>query len=539
MQDDETGTGSAGRDGRSAGGFGDSGEPQVVSGPGEPQGVSGPGEPQGVSGPGEPQGVSGPGEPQGVSGPGEPESVSGPGGTGGGGLAAPEGSSPGASPAQGDAGTSRRRRRGRIGVYAFVIIMASGLGAAATVGLNGGQAAPTTGVSSQQVPGPQNDAGSTGRGSLNKAWVAAKVEPGVVDIDAAIEYSGGASSEGTGMVISADGLVLTNNHVIDGSKSIRVTLTSYGKVYQATVLGYDSTHDVALLQLNGASRLKAVLIGNSAQVTLGTPVLALGNAEGQGGTPTIAEGIINNLDKTISPTDESTGTTETLHDMLQTNADIVSGDSGGPLANSAGQVIGMDTANASSSQGPSSVLGFAIPIDAALSVADQIAAGHTSATVQIGLPGFLGVLVPPGSSSSPQQQAQQQRKQIQHQQQGSEPGGVGGSPGGPGNGHGNGQAPQNTGCTDDDADTTVPSSVAPARSGALVDGVLCGTAASGAGLVSGDVITAVNGQAVTSPNALTAMMSASRPGSRVKLSWQTIGGQKKTTLVTLTAAPAR
>jgi hypothetical protein len=156
--------------------------------------------------------------------------------------------------------------------------------------------------------------------------------------------------------------------------------------------------------------------------------------------------------------------------------------------------------------------------------------------VQIGLPGFLGVLVPPGSSSSPQQQAQQQRKQIQQQQQGNGSGGVGGSPG---NGHGNGQAPQNTGCTDDDADTTVPSSVAPASSGALVDGVLCGTAASGAGLTSGDVITAVNGQAVTSPTALTAMMSASRPGSQVKLSWETIGGQKKTTLVTLTAAPAR
>ena len=421
-------------------------------------------------------------------------------------------------------------------MYALVVIMAAGLGAAATVGLNGGQAAPTTGVSSHQVPGPQNDAGSTRGGSLNKARVAAKVEPGVVDIDAAIEYSGGTSSEGTGIVISADGLILTNNHVIDGSKSIRVTLTSNGKVYQATVLGYDSTHDVALLQLNGASRLKAVLIGNSAQVTLGTPVLALGNAEGQGGIPAIAEGIVNSLDKTISPTDESTGTTETLHDMLQTNADIVSGDSGGPLANSAGQVIGMDTANASSSQGPSSVLGFAIPIDAALSVAHQIAAGQASATVQIGLPGFLGVLVPPGSNSSPQQQAQQQRKQIQQQQQSNGSGGVGGSPG---NGNGNGQAPQNTGCTDDDADTTVPSSVAPASSGALVDGVLCGTAASGAGLVSGDVITAVNGQAVTSPTALTAMMSASQPGSRVKLSWETIGGQKKTTLVTLTAAPAR
>ena len=176
MQDDETGTGSAGWDGRSAGGFGDSAEPQGVSGPGELRDVSGPGEPQGVSGPAEPRDDSGPAEPQ---------NDSGPGGAGGGGLTAPEGYSPGASPAQGNAGTSRRRRRGRIAVYALVVILAAGLGAAAAVGLNAGQAAPTTCVSSHQVPGPQNDAGSTTGGSLNKARVAAKVEPGVVDIDAA------------------------------------------------------------------------------------------------------------------------------------------------------------------------------------------------------------------------------------------------------------------------------------------------------------------------------------------------------------------
>ena len=314
------------------------------------------------------------------------------------------------------------------------------------------------------MPGPGNDVGTTGRGTLNKAHVAAKVEPGVVDIDAAIAYSGGTSSEGTGMVLSADGLVLTNNHVIDGARTINVTLATTGKVFHATVAGYDATHDVALLRLNGAAGLKVVRVGNSAQVTVGTPVLALGNAEGQGGTPALAEGIINSLNKTISPTDESTGTTETLHGMLQTNADIVSGDSGGPLANSAGQVIGMNTANASSSQGSSSVLGYAIPINTALAVARQIAAGQASATVQIGLPGFLGVLVPQSGSASPQQQAQQQRQQIQQQQQSA-------GPGGPPSSGSNGQPAQNTGCTNDDSDTAVPSHIAPASSGALVDGV--------------------------------------------------------------------
>jgi S1-C subfamily serine protease len=428
----------------------------------------------------------------------------------------------------------RRRRRGRrVAVYAIVAILAAGLGAAATVGLNGSQASPITGVSSHQVPGPQNDAGKSGGGSLNKSYVAARVEPGIVDIDAAIQYSGGTSSEGTGMVISADGLVLTNNHVINGAKTIRVTLVTTRRVFQATVVGYDATHDVALLKLDGAARLKAVAVGNSAQVTLGTPVLALGNAEGQGGLPALAVGIINSLGKTISPTDESTGTTETLHGMLQTNADIVSGDSGGPLANSAGQVIGMDTANASSSQGSSPVLGYAIPINTALSVAHQIAAGQASATVQIGLPGFLGVLVPQSNSASPAQQARQQRQQIQQQQQ---PG-----TGLPGNGNGNGssQPPQGTSCADNDADTSVPSPIAPAGSGALVDGVLCGTAAATLGLAGGDVITAVDGQAVTTPGSLTAMMSGFRPGTKVTLSWETVSGNHKRGTLTLGAAPAR
>ena len=437
-----------------------------------------------------------------------------------------------AGPGAGYAEPPRRRRRGRVAVYAGVAVLAASLGAAATVGLNSGNAAPSTGVSSHQVPGPGNDVGTTGRGTLNKAYVAAKAEPGVADIDAAIAYSGGTSSEGTGMVLSADGLVLTNNHVIDGARTINVTLPTTGKAFHATVVGYDATHDVALLRLTGAARLKVVQVGNSAQVTVGTPVLALGNAEGQGGTPATAEGIINSLNKTISPTDESTGTTETLHGMLQTNADIVSGDSGGPLVNSAGQVIGMDTANASSSQGSSSVLGYAIPINTALSVARQIAAGQASATVQIGLPGFLGVLVPQSGSASPQQQAQQQRQQIQQQQQGA-------GPGGPPSTGGNGQPAGNAACTNDDSDTTVPSRIAPARSGALVDGVLCGTAAAAAGIVSGDVITTVNGEAITTPGSLTAMMSGSRPGSKVTLRWETPSGQQQTATLALSAAPAK
>ena len=422
----------------------------------------------------------------------------------------------------------RPRRRGRMAIYALVVLAAAGLGSAAAVGLTSNAGTPPTGVSSHQVPGPQNNV--AGGGSLRAAAVAAKVDPGVVDVDASIAYSGGTSSEGTGMVISRDGLILTNNHVINGSNSIKVRLVTAGsKQYQATVVGYDATQDVALLKISNVPGLRPVSVGNSSQVTVGTPVVALGNAEGQGGKPRAAAGTINSLDKTISPTDESTGATETLHNMLQTNADIVSGDSGGPLANGAGQVIGMTTANASSSQSSSSVLGYAIPINTALAVAHQIAAGQQGSTVQIGVPGFLGVLVPQSKSSSPQQQAAQQRQQEQQQSQQ-----------GNGAGPGAGTGPAGTGgCATDNSETSVPATIAPARQGALVDGVLCSTPASIAGLVSGDVITTVNGQPVTTPGSLTQTMEGFRPGVKVTLGWQTPAGQHRTSQVTLAPAPAK
>lgn len=432
-------------------------------------------------------------------------------------------------------GEPRRRRRGRMAVYGVVVLLAAGLGSATAIGLTSHPSAPLTGVSSHQVPGPQNNV--SGGGSLRTSAVAAKVDPGVVDIDALIAYSGGTSSEGTGMVISRDGLVLTNNHVINGSNQIhvRLVMATASKEYLATVVGYDASQDVALLKISNVPGLRPVSVGNSAQVAVGTPVVALGNAEGQGGRPRAAAGIINSLNKTISPTDESTGATETLHGMLQTNADIVSGDSGGPLANAAGQVIGMTTANASSSQSSSSVLGYAIPIDTALAVAHEIAAGQGGATVRIGLPGFLGVLVPQSGSSSPRQQAAQQRRQEQQQEQQGTGAGPGGGTGPSGQSGPGGSAR----CVLDNSDPLVPVSIAPVSRGALVDGVLCKTPADTAGLVSGDVITTVNGRAVTTPSSLTQAMEGFRPGTKVSLGWETAAGQHRTSTIALGAAPAR
>ena len=410
----------------------------------------------------------------------------------------------------------------------MVAVLAAAAGAGTAVALNNSGNGGSTGVSSNDVPAPQsngNNNGNAGSG-LNVASVAAKVEPGVVDITSTLNYQS-ETAEGTGMVLNPSGLVLTNNHVINGATSIRATLVTTGKTYTARVLGYDATDDVALLQLQNASGLKTVSVGNSAQVSLGSPVLAVGNAGGQGGNPTVAQGVINATDRTITAGDEGSGTTETLHGMLQTSAAIQPGDSGGPLANAAGKVIGMDTAASSSStqSSSSSTMGYAIPINTALSIARQIADGKSSSTIQIGLPGFLGVLVPQSNSSNPQQQAQQQGQ-----------GGFGGT-GGSGGFGGAGGGSQS--CVNSATNNSVPATIAPASSGALIDNVLCGSAAAGAGLGAGDVITAVNGQAVTTPSSLTTIMSKFHGGDKVTVNYVDTNGAQQSAPLTLGTSPAK
>ena len=343
------------------------------------------------------------------------------------------------------------------------------------------------------------------------------MDPGLVDIASNLTYNG-ETAEGTGMIISSSGLVLTNNHVIDGATIVRANLvTSSDQAYSARVLGYDATHDVALLQLQGASGLTPVSFGNSSQVRLGTPVLALGNAEGHGGTKPAA-GIINALDRSIQASDEGSNSTENLNHMLQTNARIEQGDSGGALANNAGQVIGMITAanTGNSSQSSSGgTLGFAIPINSALAIARQIAAGQPSAAVHIGLPGFLGVQVATSDSSDPQQQAADAAQ-----------------------GGRNGRTSAGTGsCSTSSQQSGVPARVAPIAAGALIVGVLCNSVAQAAGLVPGDVITSVSGQPVTTPGSLTTITGQSHPGDVVSVLWVSLNGVEHTTRMRLDAGP--
>ena len=235
----------------------------------------------------------------------------------------------------------------------------------------------TLAVQHVTAPGPDaagmpRDAAADRPGAMNDEAVYDAVEPGVVDVTANLRYLQ-ETAKGTGFVIdAAAGLILTNNHVIDGATSVTVTPVTSGRSYPARILGYDRADDVALLQVQGVPRLKAVTIGRSSQVRVGTPVLAIGNEAGQGGSPTVAPGVISSLDRTIVASDQSSGLNETLHGMMQTSADIRPGDSGGPLADAGGRVIGIDTA----AGGNTVYSGYAIPIDQAMPIARQIAAGQ-------------------------------------------------------------------------------------------------------------------------------------------------------------------
>ncbi|HEV2452366.1 MAG TPA: trypsin-like peptidase domain-containing protein [Streptosporangiaceae bacterium] len=427
------------------------------------------------------------------------------------------------------------RRGARVLTYVVVAALAAGIGAGLVLALkNPSNPSGNTGA----LPGSSSGPTSGGSGGINAnnasvEAVKAKVSPGIVDVISTPSYQSG-QLEGTGMVISSNGLVLTNNHVIQGTSKVVAKVADTGQTFTVTVLGTDASQDVALLKLNGASGLKTVARGDSDAVRLGDQVVALGNAGGQDGPPQVASGRITNLNQSIQASDQGAGTLENLHGMLETNAPIVSGDSGGALANMRGQVIGMNTAANSNSIGGGATMGFAIPIKRALSIASQITAGQGTAQIQIGLPAFLGVMVVPGRSpgsgpstaTSPQVQLQQ-LKQILQQQNGGFSGFGGFGPGNGGTSCANGQQQQ------------VPTHIAQVSSGALITGVICNTPVNSAGMTSGSVLTRINGQTVTSPASLTKIMSHYHPGNPVSITWVAPSGQQHTSTIKLAAGPAK
>ncbi len=307
---------------------------------------------------------------------------------------------------------------------------------------------------------------------------ATPIGTGVVTIRTTLGYGQGAAA-GTGVVLTSNGEVLANNHVIRGSATVRVTVPGTGRSYQATVVGYAVSEDVAVLQLKGASNLRTVSVGNSSKLRIGQPVTATGNGGGTG-TLTSSKGTITGLGRTITASDEQNGA-EQLTGLIETNAELEPGDSGGPLFDGSHRVIGMNTAAAVGfSFNTSSNDGYAIAINRAVSLAKQIRAGRMTETVHVGGTPFLGV-------------------QIR------------------------------------DADSFGFGSDV---SGGLVAGVVSGSPASQAGLSPGDVITGIAGRTISSSSDVLTALLTKNPGATVQLTWVDQTGTQQTATITLASGPA-
>lgn len=211
--------------------------------------------------------------------------------------------------------------------------------------------------------------------------------PGVLLVDTLTMRGVGV---GTGMVLTADGLALTNYHVVEDSSEVTVTVADTGRRHTALVLGRDSKHDVAVLQIEEAEDLTPVSIDTSVP-RRGEPTAAVGNGGGQGYL-TAVTGEVTGLERSIMAGSEIPDDYSRLTGLIETDADVVPGYSGGPLVDDAGQVVGVTTA-ASRGDTAAEVDGYAIPITVALGVVDQVLSGEETETVSIGADGALGIMV--------------------------------------------------------------------------------------------------------------------------------------------------
>ena len=319
--------------------------------------------------------------------------------------------------------------------------------------------------------------------SLPALTIAAKVEPAVVDINTVFQTAGGSgAAAGTGIILTSTGEVLTNNHVVAGATSITVRIAGRAGSYVASVVGVDPTSDVALIQINGVSGLPTATLADSSTLQAGESVVAIGNAGGVGGAPSVTQGTIVALGQSVTATDGATA--EQLTDMIQSDASIAPGDSGGPLVNSAGQVVGMITAGQSSSRSGATQVGFAIPEDNALAVVNQIRAGQASSQVILGQVGYLGISV---TDLTPAISAR------------------------------------------------LGLNIA---SGALVVGVINGSPADQAGLAQYSVITDVAGNAINSSSDLGSVLHSYKPGTAIQVTWTDQASASHSATITLTTGPA-
>ena len=326
-------------------------------------------------------------------------------------------------------------------------------------------AQPTTTPESpitQVTPSPD----TSSNGGVDTESVANKVRPAIVDITTTL---GNGQAAGTGMIVSSTGEILTNNHVVSGSSSISVTFQGRSGSYSAHVVGVNVSRDVALIQVDASiSGLRTVKFADSSSVQVGDTVVAVGNALGRGGVPPATQGHVTALDQTITAS-EGRSNSETLTGMIQSDAVIYEGDSGGALVNTSGQVVGMITAGqAQGFRSSGSDVGYAVSSNNAVQQVNRIRAHEDATDLTYGQVGFLGVSVQDASVS-----------------------------------------------------------------GALVVGVQSGSPAASAGISAGSVITKIGGTTVTSSNSLGAAIKSHRPGDRVSVTWTTQAGATHTATVTL------
>ncbi|MCZ9349858.1 trypsin-like peptidase domain-containing protein [Streptomyces mutabilis] len=274
----------------------------------------------------------------------------------------------------------RGARRGPVALLAAVAIVAAAVGGGTAFGIQELTGSDTVAAST----GSTNVVPSSQKGTVS--GVAQAVSPSIVEISAT---SAAGSSTGSGVIITSDGEIITNNHVVSGASSVKVT-TSDGKQYTAEVVGTDSSKDLALIKLENASGLKAAALGDSDAVQVGQQVVAIGSPEGLTGT--VTSGIVSALDRDVTvSTDEGqqqqqqrqgggwpfefggrefngdTGSSTTTYKAIQTDASLNPGNSGGALIDMNGNIIGINSAMYSSAESSASAgsvgLGFAIPIN--------------------------------------------------------------------------------------------------------------------------------------------------------------------------------
>ena len=376
------------------------------------------------------------------------------------------------------------RRGARRLAFGATLVALIGMVSVLLLGSNSASAGNSTVLSATAaIAAVSQPASALGGGSVQASTIAARVDPALVDINTVFQTaSGSGTAAGTGIILTSTGEVLTNNHVVDGATSITVQIAGGTAAYTASVIGVDPTADVALIQVNGVSGLPTATLADSSTLQAGETVVAIGNAGGVGGTPSVSQGTIVALGQSITATDGANS--EQLTGVIQSNATIAPGDSGGALVNAAGQVVGMITAGQSTSRSGATQIGFAIPTDNALAVVDQIRAGQASSQVILGQVGFLGVSV---TDLTPAIAA---------------------------------QLGLNT------------------TSGALVVGVVSGSPADQAGMGQYFVITNVGGTPISSTTDLGSVLHAYKPGDQVQVTWTDQASTSHSATITLTTGPA-